>query len=142
MEVGKLRVLDFYMAFPFRIEGFTFRQSQIGLKKISKAYEYTQPYGGIPDDMTLFLRMAPIQRLAMDTLASHDMIDREAYRLDVILAGEDGLPPELVERAIAFGAEHADLITVLQKLATDYPLLGEDGLKRRSGLMEYKYDVV
>lgn len=142
MEAGKFRILDFYMAFPFRLEAFTFKQGQAGLKKVGKAYAHTQPYGGLPDDTTLFLRMAPMQILAMDALASHDLIDREAYRRDAIITGDDALPFELLDRTLAFLAEHNDLVSVLQTLATDYTFLAEDGLKRRSGLMEYKYDVV
>jgi len=142
METGKFRILDFYMVFPFRLEGFTFKQAHTGLKKVGRTYGHAQPYGGVPDDTALFLRMAPMQILAMDTLAAHDMIDREAYAKDAIQPGEENSPPELAERTAAFIEEHGDLVSTLRTLAGDYAFLGEDGLKRRSGLMEYKYDVV
>ncbi|WP_066479390.1 MULTISPECIES: ABC-three component system middle component 5 [unclassified Sphingomonas] len=142
IEAGKFRILDFYMVFPFRLKDFIFKQGQTGLKRVGRAYGYTQPYGGVPDDTALFLRMAPMQILAMDTLAAHDMIDREDYARDAIRLGDERAPPELAERTAAFIEEHGDLVSTLRTLAGEYAFLGEDGLKRRSGLMEYKYDVV
>lgn len=140
VDLDKLRILDFYLIFPFRLETFRFKQPQVSLKKVGKTYRSMQPYGGIPDDASLFLRMAPVQALAIDTLAAHALIDFDAYKQGVIVAGEGETPEPLSQNIATFVADNAPLFEVIRILACDYPLLGDDGLKRRSGLMEYKYD--
>lgn len=140
VDVDKLRILDFYLIFPFRLETFRFKQPQVSFKKIGKAYRSMQPYGGIPDDASLLLRMAPVQALAMDTLAAQALIDPDAYKQGVIVAGEGETPEPLSQSIATFLADNASLFEVIRTLACDYSLLGDDGLKRRSGLMEYKYD--
>lgn len=140
IESDKFRILDFYIAFPFRLEKFTFQQRHISLKKVGKAYASAQPYGGIPEDYALFLRMKPVQVLALDTLAIHEMIDPDSYRDGTIMIGAEPLPPKLAARASSFVIDNGALAAVLRTLASEYPLLGADGLKRRSSLMEFKYD--
>ncbi|WP_448662481.1 ABC-three component system middle component 5 [Sphingomonas sp. CJ20] len=140
IEVDKLRLLDFFLAFPFRLETFSFKKAHASLKKVGKSYRLTQPYGGIPDDATLFLRMAPVQALALDTLAAHALIDPDAYQRGVIMAGDAKTPDALSEAIATYISDNAALFEAIRTLACDYALLGSDGLKRRSGLMEYKYD--
>lgn len=140
VEADKVRILDFYLVFPFRLEAFSAKQGQTSLRKVGKAYRTVQPYGGIPDDISLFLRMAPVQALAFDTLAAEGLIDPDAYKQGVVMLGEVQMPPVLKQSVANYAEENADLIEALRLLACDYTLLGNDGLKRRSGLMEYKYD--
>src|SRR3546814_16743227 len=68
-EIDKVRILDFYLAFPFRAADFKFRRGQTGLKRVAQSYEKMRPYGGFPDDRDLFLRMRPVQTVAFETLA-------------------------------------------------------------------------
>ena len=140
IEVDKIRMLDFYLAFPFRLEAFKVKQAHTAIKKVGKAYRSERPYGGIPDDMSLFLRMAPVQTLAMDTLAAHDFIGPDAYKKGVIIRGDTELPDQVTESIAAYLADRSILFEAVRILACDYVLLGDDGLKRRSGLMEHKYD--
>ncbi len=140
IDVDKLRILDFYLIFPFRLEAFRSKQSHTQFRKVGKSYRAMQPYGGIPDDASLFLRMAPVQALAIDTLVAHALIDPDAYKQGVIMAGEGETPALLAQAIAAFVADNVPLFEVIRILACDYLLLGDDGLKRRSGLMEYKYD--
>lgn len=140
VEVEKIRILDFYIAFPFRLEAFSFKQGQTSWRKVGKAYRSIQPYGGIPDDTSLFLRMAPVQALAIDTLAAHGLIDADALKQGVVLLGEVETPDVLKQSIVTYVEENAALFEAVKVLACEYALLGNDGLKRRSGLMEYKYD--
>jgi hypothetical protein len=50
------------------------------------------------------------------------------------------LPPALAERIAALNEADAELLGALRVLATEYPLEGVDGLKHRTGLLEYRYD--
>lgn len=142
VEREKVRILDFYMTFPFRAAAISFRRGHTALRKIAKNYENSRPYGGIPDDRELLLRMAPTQNLAAETLAARSILDSDAYKQGVVLPGEVAPPAEFMRRITELNDEQSDLIELLRTLCSEYPLLGVDGLKERSGLLEHRYDAV
>lgn len=120
----------------------SFKQGQTGLRKIAKSYDYLRPYGGMPDSRDLFLRMAPIQKMAAETLAARGVIDPDAYRQGVVMSGDIPPPQQLALRVEDLNTQQATMIELLNTLCRDYALFGSDGLKQRSGLMEYRYDAV
>jgi hypothetical protein len=73
-------------------------------------------------------------------LAAHGLIDADALRQGVVLLGEVETPDVLKQSIVTYVEENAALFEAVKALAFEYALLGNDGLKRRSGLMEYKYD--
>lgn len=141
-EIDKVRILDFYLAFPFRAEDFKFRKGQIGLKRVAKSYDKMRPYGGLPDDRDLLLRMRPVQSVAFETLAARGIIDPDAFKQQMFVAGDVPAPSSLLDRAIELNTEQHDLMEILQIICLTNPLLGSDGIKKRSGLMDYRYDSV
>ena len=142
VESDKARILDFYMAFPFLATAVSFKKGQTGLRKIAKGYEYLRPYGGMPDSRDLFLRMAPIQKMAAETLVARGIVDHDAFQQGVVMPGSVVPPPPLAQRVEELNAQQATLIELLKTLCFDYSLLGVDGLKQRCGLMEHRYDAV
>lgn len=141
-EVDKVRILDFYVCFPFRASAIKFHRSDGHLKKVGRAYEHLRPYGGLPDDIDLVTRMMPAQRLAMETLASRGHIDGDALKQGKFVLGDVPAPDELASRVSAANEEQGDLMELLETLCAEYPLLGADGLKQRTGLLEYRYDPI
>lgn len=142
VEKDKARILDFYLAFPFLAASMSFKQGQTGLRKIARSYDYLRPYGGMPDSRDLFLRMAPVQKMAAETLAAHGIIDPDAYRQGMVMIGDNLPPDQLADRVEELNTQQAEFIKVLNTLCSDYALLGADGLKQRTGLMEHRYDAV
>lgn len=140
LELDHVKILDFYLLFPFRCGEIRLLPSHRRFKSISKKYAHTQPYGGLPDSRMTYGRMSPIQRAALDTMAKNNFIDVEPYRGGFVKPSATELPSELRESARHQNETEADLIEFLSVLATEYQLLGENGLKHRSGLMEHIYD--
>ena len=141
-ETDKLRVLDFYVAFPFRAAAFEFRRGQAGLRKIAEGYDTRRPYGGLPEDRDLFVRMRPLQTLAYETLAAKGIIDPDALQQRMVMRGAVDPPQELRTRVAEINQEEESLIGMLDVICKTNALLGADGIKKRSGLMEYRYDLV
>jgi hypothetical protein len=141
VEIDKFRIADFYLSFPFRLGGFEYRRGQGELKRIAQEYENRRPYGGFPDDRDLFLRMRPVQSAAIETLAARGVFDPDALKQGKILRGDVAPPDELMERVLVANAAEPDLVALLAKLSLSNPLLGQDGLKKRSNLMDYRYDI-
>ena len=88
----------------------------------------------------LYSRMYSIQTAALDTLARNKLISPEKYEIGIVEATQANLPKALAERIAEDNTHQADLIEFLQILGTQYKLLGTNGLKDRSGLMEHLYD--
>lgn len=140
LPVDHVRILDFYMVFPFRLTTFKFRQEHVQFRRALKAYEDVQPYGMLPDDRSLLSRMQPMQMAALATLARQGFIDRSAFQRGLVARTEAKPGPELSERMAMLNMEHPTLVEVLTTLMTTYETLGPKGIKARSALIEHRYD--
>ena len=142
IELDKFRILDFYVAFPFLAADISFKQGQTRLRKVARKYDYLRPYGGMPDGRDLFLQMLPIQKMACETMVYHQYLDKDFYHQGIIAPGKNLLESGLEKRICEINSQQGDLIELLQIICREYPLLGENGLKHRSKLMEHRYDAV
>ena len=135
-----LRVLDFYLMFPFRSDEIRVFPRHRKFKKLAQQYAGVRPYGDLPDDRVLFHRMSPIQGAALDTLAQKGLLDAQEYKRGIIAPTATTLPAPLQAKLEEANVQQKDLLDFLTALATDYDLLGSNGLKDRSGLMDFAYD--
>lgn len=134
------RILDFYLLFPFRVGDMRLAPKHKRFRKIAEEFVATRPYGNVPDDRTVFGRMKPIQAAAFDTLVGQNYLAEEKFRLGMVASTSVALPDDLRERVIKANLAEKNLVNFLAVLARDYELLGDNGLKARSGLMDYRYD--
>jgi|TARA_R100000501_G_scaffold14813_2_gene26865 hypothetical protein len=137
-----LRILDFYLLFPFRLQAMKFFARDTGWRKVSKAYEDCAPYGAMPEDSTIFARMEPFQRAAAASLVHSGHLAAKAWDNNEVLFTPAMLPPTVAERCSLLNANMTDIIDILCQIRARYPLGGRDGLKDRTGLLEYRYDSV
>jgi hypothetical protein len=137
-----VRILDFYLLFPFLIS--TIRLSREGqhFKKLARKYANLKPYGHQPEGPLLFERMDAMQNAAFDTLAFNSFLKKESLAADRVVVADKMLPIDVSQRVIELNDDQSDLLEFLQSLAKEYSLLGENGLKARTGLKEYRYDAV
>lgn len=138
----QVRVLDFYLLFPFRADEIRLLPNHRRFKKLTKATEYLKPYGELPDSIVLFERMAPIQMVAAQTLSERKYFYGEEFARGVIKCTSHLIPVELKDRIEKLNAEQENVIEFLHLLAAEYSASGKDGLKSRTGLIEYRYDKV
>jgi ABC-3C biological conflict system middle component len=137
-----VRILDFYLLFPFLISSVRLSREGQHFKKLARKYANLKPYGQQPEGALLFARMDAMQNAALDTLAFNSFLEKEALTMDQVVITNKMPPREVSQRAVELNEQQADLLEFLQSLATEYPLLGEGGLKARTGLKEYRYDAI
>jgi hypothetical protein len=137
-----VRILDFFLLFPFRISEMRMKRDHTGFRRIAKRFASSKPYGDQPEGRVLLERMEVMQMAALQTLASKGFIDATELSRDRVKATVAEFPAQYRARIEEKNLQEADLISFLSILAADYPLLGEDGLKARSRLMEYRYDAI
>jgi hypothetical protein len=137
-----VRILDFYLLFPFLISSVRLLREGQHFKKLARKYANLKPYGQQPEGPLLFARMDTMQNAALDTLAFNSFLEKEALAADRVVVVNKMLPREISQRVIELNEQQADLLEFLQSLAREYPLLGDNGLKARTGLKEYRYDAI
>jgi len=140
VPIDLARILDFYLLYPFRLSAIRLKREDLRIRTIGKRYDKTRPYSEMPDDRVIVHRMKPIQYAAYNTLAVGQLLEVGALEEECVKPTESDLPPRLADRIALANEDDADLIDALSVLATNYTLTGADGLKARSGLLEYRYD--
>lgn len=141
VEVDKLRILDYYLLFPWRASAIRLAQKDLEVRRIAKRLEQHQDYATLPIGEALLERMRASQIAALQTMAQDGVVDPENLRNGVVKFKTFSLPSELKERIDNRNEEEADKMTIIDVLST-YPLLGADGLKGRTSLLEHRYDKI
>ena len=139
LEYEKCRILDFFLLFPFRLHDFRFKPEDRALRQLAKEYSSTRGYAVQPPPRQLFTTMSQFYSAATQTLAANGYVDIAALSLGLVTYTGQPIPESLDIRTRADNAAEADLLTGLRRLST-YDLLGRNGLKDRSGLLEYRND--
>jgi hypothetical protein len=142
MPFDALRILDFYLLFPFRLQAVRLHSEDTGWRKISRSYEDRAPYGEMPDDNSIFARMELFQRAAAASLVQSGHLSAQAWETYEVAFTAVELPTLLTARCSALNARMADVMNILCQIKARYTLGGRDGLKDRTGLLEYRYDSV
>jgi hypothetical protein len=137
-----VRILDFYQLFPFCIDHIRLARQHRRFRKLASDYKAAAPYGDQPEDRILFNRMEPMQIAALETLATHGLIDPEQWNIGEVRTTESRIPEALAGRIEAANEHDRELHAFLSVLASEYNLTGVNGLKDRTGLMEYRHDAV
>jgi hypothetical protein len=142
LPIDQVRIIDFYVAFPFRASDIRVKTEHRRFKTAVLKTEWKRPYGDQPDDKIVFARMEPIQEVALQTLASHALISGVQLDRGLVEFADITVPPAIAARIDSVNTRENSLISFLNMLASDYLLTGVGGLKERSGLLEYRYDAV
>lgn len=142
MPFEGIRILDFFLLFPFLIRDVRLKQKDKNFRKLSEGYENLRPYARMPESSQLLERMRPFQLAAGKRLAASEFINPKIWKEGAFLKSETVLPLDLKSAISEINAKQVDLLKMLAEFANGYSLSGPDGLKARSGLLEFRYDAV
>jgi hypothetical protein len=138
VELERLRILDFYLLFPFLLRDIQFPASAIKYRKHFK--KGPSEYENISDPKRLFARLEPYQLAALQSLAAYSLIEKQLLKEGNIRRTSSELPSEL-QAAIASRNNNSIEIQLLSGPLTEIDLYGKSGLKHKSDLFEYRYDL-
>jgi len=138
LEVEKARLLDFYLAFPGMVQTIRLPDALKTLRAQAKAAGnvYRDPVSSL----STFRDMRHIQEAALKSVAASGLIDLKRYEIGFVTRTEMPIGPALKERLDAFLSTNGPVVEGVLNGLSQVPLLGHDGLKHRSQLMEYRYD--
>lgn len=141
MEVDRLRILDYYLLFPWRASAIRLPRADLPLRAIAKKLEANKGYATMPEGAVLLGRMRAPQLAALQTLVNDGVLSGDILNEGNVRVDGARIPSHLAEIADVRNGQEGEVVTILAALLK-YPLLGGDGLKGRTGLMEFRYDNV
>lgn len=140
LSIDAVRITDYFLVYPYNLLSFRFPNEHRTIRSAVKKAE--NPYRNALGNRTSFERMRPIFFAALDGLAAANLINLEQLKRGIISPYPDNMPDDL---AVAISRFYKRQTTVGQFLLSDFlelPAHGNNGLKHRSGLIEYRYDPV
>jgi hypothetical protein len=137
-EIERIRILDFYVLFPNELHKFRFPQS---LRSKRKGFNRDNPYQRINDTKRIFYRLEPYQICSIKCLVARQFIDYNLFLEGKIARTEKPLPEGLENAIVEANKKSTALIEFFNESLLKIDLYGGGGLKGRSDLFEYRYDV-
>ncbi len=140
MEVEKLRILDFYLAFPSELldiqsfKGFTKHRKMLENKRNS--------YERVLDRKRLFIKMENIQISAIKALISFGIIDAKKFKQGKVKRTDLEIHLDLLTRIQEANKSNQELVDLITESLANMNLYGHLGLKHRTDLIEFNYDAV
>ncbi|WP_071954892.1 ABC-three component system middle component 5 [Delftia sp. HK171] len=138
VETDKIRLLDFYLVFPGSVANIKLPSELIGLRRESKklANIYRDPLS----EVATFHEMKGIQDAALRSVVASGFFDLDSYSKGYVSRSLKPLPVGIEQRIenILESTGSVGLSAIIG--LSQVPLLGKNGLKDRTHLMEYRYD--
>lgn len=141
VEVDKLRILDYYLLFPWRARSVRLAPRDAGVRKLATQLEEHQDYATLPNGEMLLERMRPAQTAALQTMAQDGIIELAKLKDDIVRFTNSAIAPDVKNLIVQRNSADEVRLKIIDALS-DYPLLGNDGLKGRTSLLEHRYDKI
>jgi hypothetical protein len=139
MKLDTLRILDFYFLFPHTIGDVKLPKGMTAAKRSFAAR--ASRYNKVAFPRHLFEQLGAMQRVITHSLATKGFIEAPELADQCVVRTPKPLPDEIKAAFAAEAPEDRQLVQFLAALSGE-PLLGEKGLKARTGLLEFRYDAV
>ncbi|MET4740287.1 hypothetical protein ABIF73_004426 [Bradyrhizobium japonicum] len=135
MPFDALRIVDLYFLFPYLLADFEFPR---GAGRRGRQLAGTRSrFNTLPSPRTFVSQMQGLHKLISAALAGRGLIRADALKDGNVERTDNAVPEELLRQATP---EDTVLASYLGSTLATIPLLGKDGLKARSKLMEFRYD--
>ncbi len=135
-----LRILDFYFLFPHLVS--TIRLPQAEKKWKHEFDDQANIYWYYGETKSVFNTIEPLQDYALDLLFAKNLIDNSKYLENNVILLPETLQTDMLRQAHVANEKDSKLVQFLVDVLGAMTFFGKDGLKARSGLLEYRYDAV
>lgn len=138
IETDRACIIDFYLAFPSALRFVRWPQSEKKARKLGEGLK--NPYRDPINPVATFKSMRHLQAAAIRCLAASKVIESSGLERGVITRAGAEIAKPLRSAIDDFKYENHDFISEIVPTLLSMPLLGKDGLKDRTKLLEYRYD--
>lgn len=138
-DTVRLRIYDLFYLFPHLVKDIEFPRAK-GIAALKRNFNsINPPYETLPDKKRLFSEMGDYHIQALQMLKAKDIFKEVNGKLLI----SDGFYSSSIQRLINNNSnESTEIFCNLFNTLNAIEVMGESGLKKRTGLMEYRYDAV
>ncbi|MBW3139509.1 hypothetical protein KUV56_08275 [Ferrimonas balearica] len=135
------RLMDFYLVFPHFIKGLLEPTTPRPLLKYKKSIsEIPEPYETFNNERRVMFEMQAVQSAALNYLLGKKIISISDFNNRVVKRTDLSLPVVLNDAIENSPELNNSYFKVIIEAIPNIRFNGGTGLKKRSGLMEYRYD--
>ena len=135
-----LRILDFYYLFPSQLKNIKPWPREIQKLK-AKAMKIPDQFEDLTNPARTFFELQPFQKTAILELISKGVLSKSSFDKGIIKLEPETLPSAYRTLLDTDDFLKSDAFMVITKGLPSAKFNGSSGLKSRSGLMEYIYDI-
>lgn len=139
IEVERLQLLDFLLLFPSLLKNISFpselRSARKALSNIPEQYE------NLPNPTRLMFELDNMQKESISSLIARGFINKDNVYNGVISRTDVELPKELLDKMSGDSVVKEAWFLLLVNNLSILDFYGSKGLKARSKMMEFRYDV-
>lgn len=142
IEIDRLRIWDYYLLYPNKMEKIRLKRNESDIKKIIKQYILSpdNPYEMVFNDRKMFEKIKPYQMTAIKCLASYGIVNKDYLQENRISKVSEEIFAQYNDDFKNLSVKEENAIRLLTSHFYKMSLFGIDGLKSRTGLLESKYD--
>lgn len=133
-ETDRLRIFDFLTLFPHELQNV---QLPAGASSYKYKFKETK-YNALPNRQRVFIQLGKYFNSSLSCLLSYEIIDFSEYKNDKILLTVNDKSKALY---MSFGNESGRAMEIESFLNEFFLKMNLTELKKRTGLMEYRYDI-
>ena len=137
ININQLHILDFYYLFPDKMKEMH-KFPRANTKKHKCIQNIPDSYELIENSRRVFFEIMDIRHNAIINLLSKNIISNLGS--DEFVLNTVAIPEELMSFLNVDSFRKTDIFEILTKDLVKIKVNGENGLKFKSGLMEYRYD--
>lgn len=139
IDLELYRMQDFYFLFPHLLKNISpFPSELTAYKKIIK--RIPEPYELIKNSKRIMHDLESLQTVALHNLLAKNLLDIDSFKNKKLQRSDVPLPTSLLSKMTEDSVVEE---AWFKMIINDFPNLylgGRNGLKKRAGLMEYRYD--
>ena len=134
------RLLDFYILFPHMLKHIS------PLPTVLRAYkrllsEIPDPFETMRNTKRILYELESLQTIALHNLLAKQLIDIDSFKSERLKRASESIPPELSDAIKTSKLAQKEWFRMVVNELPAINFDGKNGLKKRTGLMEFRYDV-
>lgn len=139
IQFEKLRVVDFYYIFPHLLNEI--KPWPVDIKKFKKHLPSNKKsFEHISNKKKVFFELNSIQKQAISILVAKGLIDIDKIKDGVVSLNRERLPEVISNELGNDSFSKSDCFLILTDALINSNWNGKNGLKLKTGLLEYRYD--
>ncbi len=140
LDLDLFRIIDFYHIFPHLIKSIKPFPSDLSIFR-AVIRKIPEPYELVSNVKRTMHELEAIQTTAMQNLMAKNLIDINSYNNRFVRRADEPLPKLINEKIQSSDVVNEEWFRMLINEFPTVNFLGKTGLKARTGLMEFRYDV-